>query len=55
MFESLDNNIYSNPGGIYIERLDKNLRQLLEPMEGKISRAGKDILVEMMAVNILNQ
>jgi NADH:ubiquinone oxidoreductase subunit D len=47
MFENIDNNIYSSPGGIYIERLDKSLRQFLEPKSGKISRAGKDVLVEI--------
>jgi len=47
MFESIESNIYSSPGGIYIERLDKSLRQFLDPEKGKISRAGKDILVEI--------
>jgi NADH:ubiquinone oxidoreductase subunit D len=47
MFENIDNNIYSSPGGLYIERLDKSLRQFLEPKSGKISRAGKDVLVEI--------
>jgi len=47
MFEDIDKKIYSNPRDIYMERLDKNLRQFLESEAASISRAGKDILVEL--------
>jgi NADH-quinone oxidoreductase subunit D len=47
MFEDIDKNIYSSPRDIYFERLDKDLRQFLEDKAMLISRAGKDILIEL--------
>ena len=41
MFEKIDNNIYSSPRDIYIERLEKNLRKSFEDRAVNIRRARK--------------
>lgn len=47
MFENIDNKIYSNPHTIYLEKMEKNLRQFLEDKAVRISRLGQDILIEL--------
>ncbi len=47
MTEDIGKMISSNPSDIYIERLVKNLRQSIGGRADRISRAGRDILVEI--------
>ena len=47
MFDNIDNKIYSNPHAIYLEKMEKNLRQFLEGKAVRINRTGQDILIEL--------
>jgi len=47
MFDNIDNKIYSNPRAIYLEKMEKNLRQFLEGKAVRINRTGQDILIEL--------
>jgi len=47
MFDNIDNKIYSNTHTIYLEKMEKNLRQFLEGKAVRINRTGQDILIEL--------
>jgi len=47
MLKETNNNIYSGPNNILLDRLDKDLRQFLENKADRIDRAGRDILIEL--------